>query len=488
LFLALDQNSAPLFEALYRYGGQEIAHLHTPGHCRGRGMPEELVSFTGRAVYSLDLTELPGLDDLHNPRGVIARSQELAAAAFGADHTFFLVNGTTVGIQALLLAAVGEGTVILPRNMHRSVLGGLILSGADPVYMVPPVFPGFGFAASITPEQLRVTLAEYPEARAVMMAHPNYYGVAGDLSALVSVVHEVDKPLLVDEAHGAHLFFHPALPPAALSAGADASAQSTHKLGGALTQASMLHLKGLRLDRERVAAALRYQQTTSPSYILMASLDLARRQLALHGRPLLERAVELAEKTRRRLAAIKDLVVLGPEHAGEAGICVFDPTRLVICVRGLGLSGYQVQEMLARCYRVQVEMADWHNVVALVSIGTAAGDCERLVQAMVGISCREARPVGVMDFAVPELPVSCKKQVKPREAWFAPSYRVPLAKAKGRISSEMVAVYPPGIPVLCPGEEVTGEVYEYLSVVRQKGLPCQGPEDRTLATLKVVVE
>ncbi len=486
--MALEQNSAPLFEALWLYNSKGTAHLHTPGHCRGRGIPETLASFTGRAVYSLDLTELPGLDDLHNPGGVIAQAQALAAAAFGADHTFFLVNGTTAGIQALLLATVGEGAVILPRNMHRSVLGGLILSGANPVYMVPPVFPGFGFAASITPEQLKVALAEYPEARAVMMVHPNYYGVAGDLPALVSAVHEVDKPLLVDEAHGAHLRFHPALPPDALSAGADASVQSTHKLGGALTQASMLHLKGFRLDRERVAAALRYQQTTSPSYILMVSLDLARQQLALHGRPLLERTVELAEKTRRRLAAIKGLVVLGPEHAGKAGTCVFDPTRLVICVRGLGLSGYQVHEMLARRYQVQVEMADWHDIVALVSIGTAAGDCERLVQAMADIACREARPAGVTDFAVPEMPVSYKKQIKPREAWFAPSCRVPLAEAKGRISSEMVAVYPPGIPVLCPGEEVTGEVYEYLSVVWQKGIPCQGPGDQTLATLKVVVE
>ncbi|BAF58242.1 arginine/lysine/ornithine decarboxylases [Pelotomaculum thermopropionicum SI] len=481
MLLGPEQERAPLFEALAAHVRKNPAGLHVPGHSRGRGLPEELLSL-GSALFGLDLTELPGLDDLHSPRGPIARAQELAAQAYGADRTFFLVNGTTAGIHALICAA-GRGKIIVPRNAHRSVLGGLILSDADPVYVVPGIIPGFGVDCGITPREAAGALDEYPGA-ALLVVRPNYYGVAEDLDGLVLAAHMRDRPLMVDEAHGAHLRFHPGLPEDAMAAGADASVQSTHKLGGSLTQSSMLHLRGGRLDAEKVAASLSLLQTTSPSYILMVSLDLARRQLALMGEGLIERVLELARELRGRLARIRGLEVLTGEHL-PGNAARLDPTRLVISVRGLGLTGYQAAGLLAERYGVFVEMADYGNLVAVISAGTARADCNALAHALEDLAARE-RP-GRRLPALP-LPAGFRKVMKPREAWFSPAQRVALEDAKGRVCAEMVAVYPPGIPAVCPGEVITPEVHEYLVLLSKMRVPCQGASDPELKTIKVVVE
>lgn len=478
------QSRAPLFEALVAHNAKNPANFHTPGHRQGRGLPEDLLSLGGQALYRLDLTEIPGLDDLHNPRCAIARAQELAAALYGADRSFFLVNGTTVGIQGLLTAVVGRGEVIIPRNAHRSVLGGMVVSGADPVYILPEIIPEFGVDCGISPMKLHRALEEHPCAAAVLAVHPNYYGVAGDLAGQIQVAHGLDRPLLVDEAHGAHLRFHRRLPEDAMAAGADASVQSTHKLGGSLTQSSMLHLRGGLVDAGGVAAALRLLQTTSPSYLLLASLDLARSQMALRGEDLLERSLELAGGVRQRLSRVSGLSLLAEEHLPE-GACGLDLTKLVISVRELGLTGYQARDLLAERYRVFVEMADAVNVVAFVSIGATWEDCDALVRAMQDLAVREQRPVTA---PLPEAPTGYIKRMKPRDAWFSPALQVSLTEAGGRICAETVAVYPPGIPAVNPGEEITPEIVEYLSAVSKLGLPCQGPSDPTLKTIKVVVE
>ena len=477
------QGQAPLFEALCRHNEKNTCNLHIPGHRQGRCIPEGLMFLDNKALFSLDLTELPGLDDLHSPSGPIRLAQELAAGLYGADRSFFLVNGTSVGLHALLVAIAAEKQVVVPRNAHRSVLGGLILAGADPVYVTPELIPEFGLASGVAPAVIRTALENNPKAAAVMAVSPNYYGITGDLQGYAEAAHRVDKPLLVDEAHGAHLRFHPALPEDAMACGADAAVQSTHKLGGSLTQSSVLHLQGQRIEQQGVAAALRLLQTTSPSYLLMVSLDLARRQLALRGKGLLDQALELSYGLRRRLSMIDGLRVLSPEHL--PGGSSLDPTRLVISVRRLGLSGYQVQQLLAERYRVYVEMADAAHVVAIVSIGAAPADCAGLARAMEDIAVRE-RKTKPIPFLVP--PDSFTVLMKPREAWFAKFRQVPLDEAGGRIAAEIIAVYPPGIPVVNPGEKITGDVINYLKSVRKMGLSCHGLADPTLKTISVVVE
>jgi len=475
------QAQAPLFEALLRHTEKDTANLHIPGHRQGRVIPQELLQSSNNP-FGFDLTELPGLDDLHNPQGAIQQAQELAAWLYGADCSYFLVNGTSTGLQALLMAVAGQKKIVIPRNAHRSIFGGLVLAGAEPVYVMPDLLPEFGLDCGVAPARLKQALATGGSVAALAI-NPNYYGIAGDLTGQVAVSHQADKTLLVDEAHGAHLHFHDALPVDAMTAGADAAVQSTHKVGGSLGQSSILHLKGNRIERHRIAAALRLLQTTSPSYLLMASLDLARRQLALKGKSLLSRSLELAWSLRRRLSRIKGLAVLSPEHLPEH--CAMDPGYVVISVRELGLSGYQVQQLLAERYRVFVEMADSTNILAIVSIGTSREDCQKLAGAMEDIALRERTNRSIPAL---KMPTSFKVVLKPREAWYASSRPVNLEEAVGKISAESVAVYPPGIPVINPGEEITGEILNYLQEVSQKNIACQGPADPTLKTIRVVVE
>lgn len=482
----MNQNRAPLWEAIVKYRELNPAVFHVPGHRQGRAVPEPMLNLAGQDFFSIDLTEVPGLDDLHNPQGAIARAQALAAELYGADRTYFSVNGTSGGLMALIMAVCRTGEKIcVPRNMHRSVLSGLIWSGADPVYLPPAVIEPFGVAAGVAPGSLQSALADCAAVKGVLAVHPSYYGVTGNLSGLAALAHRHGVPLLVDEAHGAHLHFHRQLPVDALSCGADGVAQSTHKLAGALTQASMVHIQGSRLNRGRLTAAMSMVQSTSPSYILMASLDLARQQLAVKGRDLLQRALELAWETRQGITELPGLVLLGQEHLGGGGASALDPTRLTVNVTGLGLNGYQAAEYLRQRQGVQVEMADQRNIVAVISIGTGPADCSRLLAGLSGL-VRDNRPgTGLISSAPVKLPVP-EKILTPRQAWLADSQAVPLEQARDRISAETVAAYPPGIPAICPGEAVTAEVQEYLIYLRRCRIPVQGPADAALNTLQVL--
>lgn len=476
-----EQRQTPLYTALRRHVRKGCAHLHVPAHRQGEALPSSL---KGEDFFRLDLTELPGLDDLHSPGGPIARAQELAAKLYGAKATFFLVNGTTAGVTALFLAVCRPGQkIVVTRDAHRSALAGLILSGADPVFVVPPLLPAFGIPAAVRPEDLSGALCRYPEVRGVFVTYPSYYGIAADLRALVDVAHLHGKPFLVDEAHGAHLPFHPGFPPEALACGADAAVMSVHKTGGSLTQSSFLHLRAGGLSERRVAAALSLLQTSSPSYLLLASLDLARRQLAVKGFELLERALALARRTRAALKDVPGLALPGEEEVA-AGVR-FDPTRITIGVWGLGLSGYRVASLLAEKYKVNCELRDYGNIVAVVGIGTREEDCSRLVFGLKEISCREGgrrRPLPVLPGPGPLPP----KRMTPREAWFAPAQKVPLASARGLVCAEWAAASPPGMPLVYPGEEITPEIIEYLQFLQKSGVTVVGPADRTLATVRVV--
>lgn len=475
------QNKAPLYDALFLHTGEAAARLHVPGHRQGAALPAALKGRDGRDLYEFDLTELPGLDDLHRPNGAIEGAARLAARAFGAWRTFFLVNGSTVGIHALM-TAVGGKKLLVPRDAHRSVIGGLVLSGAEPAYVWPGLVPGFAIPAGFDTTRYASALAEHPDAAAVLAVYPNYYGVAGDLAGLARLCRAAGKPLLADEAHGAHLRFHEGLPADAMTAGADASVQSTHKFGGSLTQSSMLHLAGPGFEKA-VVGALNLLQTTSPSYILMASLDLARRQMALEGEKLLQRALELARYVRGRLEKISGIAVLAVSDlsCGQS----LDYTKLVISVRDLGLTGFQAAEILSERHRIFVEMADRNNLVACVTIGATREDCDSLASALKELALRKGAGGSVCRF--PEIPAA-RQVMLPRAAWFAAAEAVPLREAAGRVSAETAAVHPPGIPVLIPGEEITGDVLDYLRAARRLGLTFHGPADPMLKNLMVVIE
>ncbi|MBO2521564.1 MAG: arginine decarboxylase [Firmicutes bacterium] len=485
--VAAEQDRAPLFDGLREYARKNRIPFHIPGHKRGRGMDPEFRAFLGENALSIDLVNIAPVDDLHLPRGMIKEAQELAAQAFGAERTFFSVQGTSGAIMAMVLAAVGPGDkILIPRNAHKSVWTAVVLSGAQPVFMEPEIDPVRGVAHGVCLATVERTLEEHPDAKAVLVVNPTYFGVCADLRGIAEVVHRRGIPLLVDEAHGAHLYFHPALPCSAMAAGADAAATSMHKLGGSLIQSSILNLQGGRLSSDRVQAVLSMLTTTSTSYILLASLDAARRYLATWGEELLTRAIALAQRARREIGAIPGLECLGPEVIGDRSSSYdLDPTKLCVTVTGLGLSGIEVEVLLREEHGIEVELSDLYNILCLITPGDGEESVCRLVEALRAISRehyrkRPATPVVVKTPEVPPLAMS------PRDAFYAPAEPVPLFESEGRIMAEFIMVYPPGIPLLLPGERITRGALDYIREHLEAGLPVQGPEDPTLQTIRVV--
>ncbi|TYP49237.1 aminotransferase class I/II-fold pyridoxal phosphate-dependent enzyme [Thermosediminibacter litoriperuensis] len=482
-----EQQETPLFTALKKYVQDRTISFHVPGHKGGRGIPE-FREFVGDNILAIDVTAgILELDNVCNPLGVIKRAEELAADAFGADHAHFLVNGTTSGIQAMILSVAGPGDeIIIPRNAHRSVVGGLILSGARPVYIKPVIDDYLGIAMGITPESVRRALVEHPNAKAVFVINPTYYGVASNLREIVEIAHSFGKPVIVDEAHGAHFAFHPDLPLSAMEAGADMSAASVHKLVGSMTQSSILLVKSRLVDDKRVKAAMNLTQTTSPSYPLMASLDVARKQIALRGREMLDRTIKLCEEARREMNRIEGIYVVGREVEGTEGCFAYDPTKLAINVRELGLSGFEVEKILKYEYHIQVELSDLYNVLAVGAIGDSDESLAALVDAVRDIAQKYGRK-NVIKIAA-SLPENQELVVSPRFAFYSDKKVVPLEESEGEISAEMLMAYPPGIPIICPGERITGEVIEYAKALKAEGCHLQGTEDPEAGFIKVLAD
>ncbi|MGI9952738.1 aminotransferase class I/II-fold pyridoxal phosphate-dependent enzyme [Moorellaceae bacterium AZ2] len=480
----MDQTRTPIFTALKQYVNDGVLPFHVPGHKQGRALAE-LREYVGEKVLAMDLTCMPDLDNICNPRGVIREAEELTAAAYGADHAFFLVNGTTSGIQAMILALCKPGDkIIIPRNAHRSALGGLILSGARPIYIEPEINSDYGISMGVTPEKVERALNEHPDARAVFIISPNYYGTVPPLAEIVKIAHRYDVPVLVDEAHGAHLKFHPALPLSSMEAGADLAAVSAHKLAGSLTQSSFLLAQGGRVDPKHLKAVLNISQTTSPSYILLASLDVARKQMALYGRVLLDRTLEIAGWVRQELARIEGLRVMGEEVTGLPGCSDLDPTKITVNVQELGLSGYEMEALLRQQYGIQVELSDLYNVLLLISIGDDWEMAGRLVAAFQDIARRRS-PKNVVRFC-PPLPAIPRMLVSPREAFYGQTHSIELEYAEGEISAEAITAYPPGIPLICPGEIITREVIDYVNLLKKEHADLQGPEDPELKYIRVL--
>ncbi|MBM7855168.1 arginine/lysine/ornithine decarboxylase [Desulfohalotomaculum tongense] len=478
----MNQLETPLIEALKEYCSKNKVGFHVPAHRQGKALPREMLQ--QEKFFQWDLTEVPGLDDLHNPRQAIARAQRLAADLYQSRECYFIINGTSAGLVALILATCGPGDVlVMPRNVHRSVLTGLILSGARPVYLYPPLLDEFGIPSILAPEKLNRCLEKYPAA-AVLMVHPSYYGIAEKIAPMAEITHRYGIPLLVDEAHGAHFRFHSELPADALSGGADAVVQSTHKVGGALTQASMLHLNSHRVDKMRLEECLRMVQSTSPSYILMASLDAARRQLAAEGSVLIDKSLRVARKLRQKISALPGVKVLSPHHLNDCDILLIDETRLVINVQETGLTGFQAAEILSDNYGVQVEMADYYNIVVLLGLNAGEQDGRALYQALFKL-VTENKGNSSAVFSAPQ-PPRVVQAVTPRQAWLSKVKVISLEEAAGKISADSVAVYPPGVPALCPGEIVSEEMIDYLLEVRKRKLHVQCSGDVTLNTIRVL--
>lgn len=494
----LDQRRTPYFDVLQDYVTSGTIPFHTPGHKQGIGMHKRLRDFVGDNVLAIDLTQVGNLDDLNAPQGPILEAHALAAQAWGADTTHFLVNGSTAGNQAMLMSALRpDQTVLLPRNSHKSAVSALIMSAARPVYMQPEVDQELHVDHCVTPETVTRTLDAHPEAKAVFITSPTYYGATAELAAIERVVHARDKLLLVDEAWGPHLHFHHELPPSATSIGADITVNSTHKLLSALSQASMIHTRGKRVDLGRLRSTLRIFQSTSPNLVLLASLDVARMQMATEGEKLLTRTLALAREARGRLNAISGVYCMGTDQIGRPGVAGYDETRIVITVKNLGYTGYEAENILRNRYNVQVELADLFNVVALISIGSTQDHIDRLVSAVSELA-REDRPIdiysptGVLDqrlkkktYKMPPIP---ELVVTPREAFLREHVEVPFKKSAGRVCAEVITPYPPGIPIVCPGERITDETIDYLRLELRAGVHIQGPVDPKLRTIRILPE
>nr|WP_199305902.1 aminotransferase class I/II-fold pyridoxal phosphate-dependent enzyme [Pseudanabaena sp. FACHB-2040] len=477
-------------EALAQSIRRDHAPFYAPGHKRGQGTPAPLKALLGESVFRADLPELPELDNLFAPEGAIAQAQSLAAAAFGAEQTWFLANGSTCGIEAALLAVCRPGDkIIVPRNAHQSVVSALILTGAVPVWVQPWVDPDWDLVQGVEVDAIAQALAAHPDCCAVLLVSPTYQGICSDIAAIAGLCHERRIPLLVDEAHGPHFAFHPDLPTPALAAGADLVVQSTHKVLSALTQASMLHVRCDRIDRSRLQKALQLTQSTSPSYLLLASLDAARQQMALEGREQMAAVLSLAQTVRERLKALPGLRVF-EQPVADRGCYQLDLTRLTVEVSGLGLSGFAADALLHEELGVTAELPTLRHLTFILSLGNSPADGERLVQALKELSQRyDGPPSADHTEVLAESRVAAAIQVPdllPRDAFFAAAETVPAAEAIGRLSGETLCPYPPGIPLVLPGEAITAQALQSLQCIRQAGGYVTGCADSTLATLTVI--
>jgi len=480
-----DLTSTPLVDALQQAASKPHAAFYAPGHKQGQGSSQKIKDLLGKNLFKADLPELPELDNLFAPESVIAEVQKLAAITFGADQTWFLVNGSTCGIMAAILATCGMGDkIILPRNIHQSAIAGLILSGAIPIFVNPEYDPQSGLAYNVTPAAVKQALSDHPDTKAVMMLHPTYQGVCSDLGAIATLAHQYNIPLLVDEAHGAHFAFDDHLPPSAMSIGADLAVQSTHKTLSAMTQASMLHLQGKRVDSQRISKALQLVQSTSPSYLLLASLDAARQQMATQGKELISQTITLANEASNKIATIPNLSVFKPTI--QPGSQHFDPTRLTINVSKLGMTGFEADEILHGQLGVTCELPLLNHLTFIISLGNTAEDIQKLIQACKILSRSSVIRHSSFVIRHSSFAISYESGISPREAYFASTETISIELASDRICGELICPYPPGIPWLMPGEVITTKTLNYLRKILAAGGIITGCNDPTLQTIQVI--
>ena len=478
----ISQGNAPIYEALERLRKMRVVPFDVPGHKRGRGNPE-LARLLGEKCMSMDVNSMKPLDNLCHPVSVIRQAEELAAEAFGAAHAFLMVGGTTSAVQAMVLSVAKRGEkIILPRNVHRSVIGAMVLCGAVPVYVNPQCNDRLGIPLGMRVEDVKKAIEENPDAKAVLVNNPTYYGICSDIKSIVKLAHDHGMYCLADEAHGTHFYFFYQLPVSAMEAGADMAAVSMHKSGGSLTQSSLL-LLGPNMSEGYVRQIINLTQTTSGSYLLLSSLDISRRNLALRGKETFEKVRSYAKYARAEINDIGGYYAFCRELINGNSVYDFDVTKLAVHTLDVGLAGIEVYDLLRDEYDIQIEFGDFGNFLAYLSIGDRKQDIERLVSALAEISRRFGKEkVNLMtqEYVDPQVAVS------PQDAFYADKEKVELKDAPGRISGEFVMCYPPGIPILAPGERVTQEIREHIEYAREKGCTLTGAEDLEIRHLNVL--
>ncbi len=478
----LSQQRAPIYEALEHFRKMRVVPFDVPGHKRGRGNPE-LAALLGETCVQMDVNSMKPLDNLCHPVSVIREAEELAADAFGAAHAFLMVGGTTSAVQSMILSVAKRGDkIILPRNVHRSVMGAMVLCGAVPVYVNPACDDRLGIPLGMRVQDVEEAIRRNPDAKAVLVNNPTYYGICSDLRSIVKLAHSHGMRCLADEAHGTHFYFNENLPVSAMEAGADMAAVSMHKSGGSLTQSSLL-LIGPAMQEGHVRQIINLTQTTSGSYLLLSSLDISRRNLALRGRESFARVMELAEYARSEINAIGGYYAYSRELINGDSIFDFDVTKLSVNTLDIGLAGIEVYDLLRDEYDIQIEFGDLGNILAYLSIGDRQREVERLVSAMAEVRRRFGKGrAGLMkqEYIEPHVAVS------PQDAFYADKESLPIRETEGRICSEFVMCYPPGIPILAPGEKITKSILDYIQYAKEKGCSMTGPENPEIEYLNVL--
>ena len=476
------QKKAPVYEALEKFKKRRVVPFDVPGHKRGRGNPE-LRELLGEKCVSLDVNSMKPLDNLCHPVSVIKEAEELTAEAFRADHAFFMVGGTTSSVQSMVLSACKAGDkIILPRNVHKSVINALVLCGAVPVYVNPEVDQRLGISLGMELSQVEKAIEENPDAGCILVNNPTYYGICSDLRRIVDVAHKHGMLVLVDEAHGTHLYFGEGLPVCAMDAGADMASVSMHKSGGSLTQSSLL-LTNKNVNWEYVSQIINLMQTTSASYLLLSSLDISRRNLALRGKESFAKVKEMAEYARTEINAVGGYYAYGKELVNGGSVFDFDVTKLSVYTRDIGLAGIEVYDFLRDEYDIHIEFGDITNILAYISIGDRIQDIERLVGALADIKRLYSKDPST----IPEVGyIAPKVLMSPQQAFYGKKRSLPIRETAGWVCSEFVMCYPPGIPILAPGELITEEIIDYIVYAKEKGCSMQGPEDPEVEYLNVL--
>lgn len=480
--MALSQSAAPIYEALLRYKANRVVPFDVPGHKQGRGNPE-LAELLGKQCLSIDVNSMKPLDNLCHPKSVIKDAEILAAEAFGAYGAFFMVNGTSSAVQAMIMSTCKEGEkVILPRNVHRSAINALVVCGAIPVYVNPGVDKRLGIPLGMDMDDLKLAISQNPDAKAVLINNPTYYGICSDMDQIVKIAHENNMLVLADEAHGTHFYFGNNLPKPAMRAGADMAAVSMHKTGGSLTQSSFL-LISEKMHEGYVRQIINLTQTTSGSYLLLSSLDISRRNLALRGVEIFDKVINLAEYARKEINQIGGYDAFSIELINNKNVFDFDRTKLSVYTRDIGLAGIEVYDILRDQYGIQIEFGDLGNILAIISVGDRSLEIERLVSALSEIKRLYKRDKGGMfdhEYISPQVDIA------PKKAFYSDKKSLPLELSANEICGEFVMAYPPGIPILAPGERITNEIIDYIKYAKEKGCLLTGTEDMNVENINVV--
>ncbi len=482
--MRLCQTEAPLYEAMKEHRQNRVVPFDVPGHKGGRGN-RRLTEFLGENCMKNDVNSMKPLDNLCHPVSVIKKAQELAADAFGAENAVFIVNGATGAVQAMIMSVCKAGDkIILPRNVHRSAINALVVCGAIPVYVNPGVNSELGIPLGMTVDEVKAAIKANPDAKAVLVNNPTYYGVCSDIRSITELAHKHGMKVLCDEAHGTHFYFGEGLPPSGMSVGADMAAVSVHKTGGSLTQSALL-LLGKGINPDYVRQIINLTQTTSASYLLMVSLDLARQNLALNGREFYAKTVEYTEYARKEINAIGGYYAFGEELCDKGAFFAFDKTKLSVHTRAMGLAGIEVYDLLRDEYEIQIEFGDIGNILAIITGGDRALEIERLLGALSEIKRLHGKsPAGLYDHEY----INPVVDMPPQQAFYSKREMLPIEKTAGRICGEFVMCYPPGIPILAPGERITDDILDYIAFAKEKGCSLTGTQDMNVERLEVVAD